>query len=375
MTATSTRPRVAIAHDYLTQRGGAERVVLAMLRAFPDATIHTTLYNPERTFPEFRDARIVTTGLDRVGALRRHHRVALPFLAPAVNLHTIDADVVLMSSSGWSHGFATTGKRLVYCYSPARWLYQTDTYLGAPARSTPTGWATLAMRPALRRWDLRMARRADRYLAISHVVRYRIRETYGIDADVVPAPHRGLPGGFREPLDELADWADDGYHVLVSRLLPYKNVGACVEAFRGLPDERLVIVGVGPLEPEIRAALPPNARLVSDLHDAQLQWVYAHASTLIAPSIEDFGLTPLEAGAHGVPTLALRGGGYLDTVVEGETGAFFDTPTPAAITAAVRARAARAWDPDLIRAQADRFTEARFSAALHRYVDELLADS
>jgi glycosyltransferase involved in cell wall biosynthesis len=364
-------PKIAIAHDYLTQRGGAERVVLTMLRAYPDATIHTTLYNPDTTFPEFRDARIVTTGLDRVSALRRNHRLALPFLAPAVNAHHIDADLVLMSSSGWSHGFATHGKRLVYCYSPARWLYQTDTYLGAPARSSATGWATLAMRPALKRWDRRMARRADRYLAISHVVQERIRTAYGIDADVVPAPHRGQPGAFREPVAELDDWRD-GFHLLVSRLLPYKNVGAVVEAFRAMPDERLVIVGKGPLEREIRSQLTPNIRLVSDLHDAQLQWVYYHSSTLIAPSIEDFGLTPLEAGTHGVPTLALRLGGYLDTVQEGLTGDFFDEPTSGAIAAAVLTHRGRSWDREAIRAHADLFTEERFTAALRMYVDDLL---
>ncbi|GAB2974512.1 glycosyltransferase [Nocardioides montaniterrae] len=365
-------PKLAIAHDYLTQRGGAERVVLAMHRAFPEATIHTTLYNPETTFPEFRDARIVTTSLDRVRALRRNHRAALPFLAPAVNAHHIDADLVLMSSSGWAHGFATSGKRLVYCYSPARWLYQTDTYLGRSARSSPMGWATLAMRPALRAWDKRMAARADRYLAISYVVQDRIRDTYGIEADVVPAPHRGLPGAFREPVAELSDWTS-GFHLLVSRLLPYKNVGACVEAFASLPDERLVVVGSGPLADEIRAGLTPNVRLVSDLTDAQLQWVYFHSSMLVAPSIEDFGLTPLEAGTHGVPALALRLGGYLDTVREGTSGAFFDEPTPEAIAAAVTAYRGHPWDRDAIRAQSDLFTEERFAAALHRNVDELLA--
>lgn len=365
-------PKIAIAHDYLTQRGGAERVVLAMLRTFPEATIHTTLYNPERTFPEFRDARIVTTALDSVGALRRHHRAALPLLAPAVSAHRIDADVVVTSSSGWAHGFATTGKRLVFCHTPARWLYQTDTYLGAPARSSAVGWATLAMRPALRRWDVQMARRADRYLAVSTVVRDRIRDIYGIDADVVPPPHRGLPGGYREPVAELLDW-QDGFHLVVSRLLPYKNVGACVEAFRELAGERLVVVGTGPLETRLRAALPPNVRLVSNLDDPELQWVYHHSRTLLAPSIEDFGLTPLEAGVHGVPTLALRLGGYLDTVVEGETGAFFDEPTPQAIAEAVRQHPPASWDADLVRAQADRFTEQRFALSLHRYVDDLLA--
>ena len=107
--APRSRPTVAIAHDYLTQRGGAERVVLAMHRAFPDATIYTTLYEPEHTYPEFRDARIVTSALNDVPGLRRHHRTALPLLPLAARSMRITEDVVLASSSGWAHGFSASG--------------------------------------------------------------------------------------------------------------------------------------------------------------------------------------------------------------------------------------------------------------------------
>ena len=175
MTSDSSRPRVAIAHDYLTQRGGAERVVLAMLRAFPDAVIHTTLYDPELTYPEFKDALIVPSALNSIRPFRRHHRLALPFLPLVSESITIDADVVLVSSSGWAHGFATSGRRLVYCYSPARWLYETADYLGNDPRRSLTGLALLAMRPGLRAWDRRAAASGDHYLAISRVVQERIR--------------------------------------------------------------------------------------------------------------------------------------------------------------------------------------------------------
>ena len=120
------RPQVAIAHDYLTQRGGAERVVLAMLRAFPGATVHTLLYDPEGTFPEFREAHVVTSPLNRLGPLRRDHRLALPLLAPSFSRLEIAADVVVCSSSGWSHGARVEGRKVVYCHTPARWLYQPD---------------------------------------------------------------------------------------------------------------------------------------------------------------------------------------------------------------------------------------------------------
>ena len=95
---------IAIAHDYLTQRGGAEKVVLAMARAFPDAPIYTLLYEPSTTFPEFASLDVRTSPLNRVGAFRRNHRAALPLLALAASRLTIEADVVIASSSGWAHG-------------------------------------------------------------------------------------------------------------------------------------------------------------------------------------------------------------------------------------------------------------------------------
>ncbi|SMC50579.1 glycosyltransferase [Janibacter indicus] len=356
--STHERPRVAIAHDYLTQRGGAERVVLALLRAFPDATVHTTLYDPAGTFPEFRDVDIRVSPLNRVGPLRRHHRAALPFLPLASSLLRIDADLVIASSSGWAHGFPTTGPKLVYCHAPARWLYQSERYLGGDPRRSPTGLALLALRAPLRRWDRRAAARADAYLANSRVVRDRVHEAYGIDAEVLPPPFAVDTTGERAPVDEGVELGP-GYHLVVSRLLPYKNVDQVIEAFRGLP-ERLLVVGAGPLLEQLRAAAPDNVRIATDLTDAQMRWAYSHARALVAASHEDFGLSPLEAGAFGRPTLALRAGGYLDTIAEGVNGAFFDVPTGDAIRAAVVADRSATWDDAAIRAHVEAFSPNRF---------------
>jgi glycosyltransferase involved in cell wall biosynthesis len=366
------RPEVAIAHDYLTQRGGAERVVLAMLEAFPDAVVHTALYDADGTYPEFRDARIVTSVLDRVGPLRRRHRLALPLLAPAASRLTVDADVTVVSSSGWAHGFDIRGRSLVYCYSPARWLYQSEDYLGTPLFGSVSGAALAALRSPLRRWDKRAAHRADRYLAISRVVQDRIRTTYGLESEVVPAPHSMDATLGADPVPELADWADGGYVLVVSRLLPYKNVDKVVDALAS--SHRLVVVGRGPEEQALRARLGASARLLSGLTDAQMRWLYAHCSLLVAPSIEDFGLTPLEAATFGRPTVALRGGGYLDTIEEGVTGAFFEASTPARIRAAVDDALGRVWDADDLRRQAARFTNAPFVSRLRSEVAELAQD-
>ena len=363
-----TRPRVAIAHDYLTQRGGAERVVLALMRAFPDAEVHTLLYDADGTFPEFRDARVVTSPLNRIAPLRHHHRAALPLLASAASRMTVDADVTVVSTSGWAHGFDVRGRSVVYCHNPARWLYQGEDYLGGRSRSLP-GLLLGALAPRLRRWDRAAMLGHDTYLVNATVVRERVRAAYGIDARVVFPPTVVTPDGGEERVGPF----DPGFHLVVSRLLPYKNVDKAVDAFRTMPDERLLVIGRGPEEDRLRAGLPANVAIVSDVSDTQLRWAYRHAVALVAPSIEDFGLTPLEAGAFAKPTLALRGGGYLDTVAEGVNGLFFDRPDADSIAAAVAAGRRTPWDADAILRHGHRFDEETFRSAVRAAVDGLRA--
>lgn len=353
--------RVAIAHDYLTQRGGAERVVLAMARAFPDAPLHTSLYEPAGTFPEFAGAEIETLWLDRVPALRRHHRLGLPVLASAFSRLRIDADLAFCSTSGWAHGAQATGRKVVYCHAPARWLYQTDRYL----RGRAAGTALSLVHGRLRRWDLAAARSADRYLANSTRTRDLVREVYGLDAEIVHPPYSLDPSGPQRPVDGV----EDGFVLCVSRLLPYKNVEAVVRAFAELPGRRLVVAGAGPDEARLRALAPANVELLGRVDDDELRRLYAQCGALVAASYEDFGLTPLEAAAFGKPSAVLAFGGFLDTV-RPETGVFFDEPEPARIVAAIEELASRQWDEDAIVAHSECFSEQRFAARLHEIAAE-----
>ena len=368
----ASRPHVAIAHDYITQRGGAERVVLAMSHAFPDATIHTTLYNPETTFPEFEGKRIVVSPLNRVGLLRRHHRLALPLLAWASGRMRIDADVVVASSSGWAHGFPATGKKFVYCHSPARWLYASDDYLGADGRRSVKGVVLEALRRPLLAWDKKAAATADVYVANANVIAERIKRAYGKDVAVMPPPFGVDDTGERAAIGGLEHWSGEGFFLVVSRLMPYKNVDTVIDAMRDRP-EKLLVVGAGPLAEELRAAKPDNVEIVSGISDEELRWAYANATALVAASYEDFGLTPLEGGAFGKPVAALHAGGYLDTVVDGLNGVFFERSTPEQIGAALDEVSARAWDADAIRAHADTFSEEHFVQALREAVARLQA--
>jgi glycosyltransferase involved in cell wall biosynthesis len=367
--------KVAIAHDYLTQRGGAERVVLAMARAFPGATIHTTLYDPAETFPEYADLDVRTSWLNRFAFFRKNHRAALPLLPFAASSMQIDADVVLVSSSGWAHGMGTRGRKLVYCYTPARWLHQSSRDLGDHPGFLES-LILLVLGPLLRIWDRRAARGAAAYVAISNLVQDRIHAAYGLDSTVLPAPWPDTVDHASEPIGDVAAWLDGRpYELCVSRLLPYKNVRSVVAAYADEPERRLVVVGRGPEEPALRELAGDNVLFLQNISDGQLAWLYRGCTALIAISYEDFGLTPLEAASFGRPSIVLRWGGFLETQVEGVTAVFVDHPTPEAVRSGLAALTDVAWDPDAIRAHADRYSEEVFVEALREAVAALAAQA
>lgn len=369
---THRRPRVAIAHDYITQRGGAERLLLSMHHAFPEAPIYTTLYEPEATFPEFKDLDIVVSPINRVALFRQDHRKALPVLAPASSAMYIDADVVLASTTGWAHGFRTNGLRIAFCHTPARFLYLRDQYLGDEGKFSLRSIGLRVLAPFLRVWDQRAARRVNTYVSNSSVIRDRIRQIYGRESRLIYPAQAVNTNGPRVAAAGLEDFVGEGGHLLlVSRLMPYKNVDKAIAAVASLPNERLVVVGDGPQRAQLVASLPTNVRLVSGISDEELRWLYARSRALIAPSFEDFGLTVIEAAAWGKPSIALRAGGYLDTVEEGVTGRFFDVADVSNIAAAVAASRFDVWDVSKIKAHAREFSEEAFAQSLRKVVDEV----
>lgn len=314
--------KVALVHDYLTQRGGAERVVLQFCRAYPQAPLYTSLYDADGTYPEFADVEVRCGPLQRLAPVRRDPRRALPLLAPAWDRTVVaDADALLISSSGWAHGVvaAPDVPKVVYCHNPPRWLHQPDIYLtGAPERM-----AMRLLRPHLLAWDRRAAGRAHTYLANSHVVADRIREAYDIEAQVVHPPVTIDAGGEQVPVAGVAP----GFFLTVSRARGYKNVARVAEAVASIPGAELVVIGSGVPDEEPAS----NVRWLGLVSDAELRWLYAHATALVTVAFEDFGLTPLEANAFGTPVAALRAGGHLDSVVEGVSGSWIDEPTAASV--------------------------------------------
>lgn len=353
---TVRSPHLVVAHDYLTQRGGAERVVLCLARAFPDAPIVTSLYEPELTFPEFATAAVTTTPLQHLPGLPAHHRLGLPLYPLAFTTCVVDAPVTLCSTSGFAHGVRCTGSKVLYVYTPPRFLYEPEEYLGANA-----GVARLALKacgPALRRWDRRAAHSAQRVITISVAMRERIRRVWGLDAEVVYPPHSAVVDGPAQPPPGRRLQA--GYFLTVARLLPYKGVDALLAAFAELPEHQLVVVGDGPDRARLAARRPPNVELLGRVEEEELRWLYRNCRAVVSAAREDFGLSVVEALAYGRPVAALRAGGFLETLEEGTTGRLFEDRSPASIAAAVRAVSSTEWDAETLRARARRFSTASF---------------
>jgi glycosyltransferase involved in cell wall biosynthesis len=356
--------KIVILHDYLTQPGGAERVVATLLDRWPDAELRTLVYDEDGTFPEFAEHDPVTSPLQPVAA-RASHRALLPMLPLATRSLAVgadEADVVISSSSGWAHGVPVAPgiPHICYCHNPARWIYDADGYIGSRAVRN-------LLRPLLallRRWDQAAARRPTRYVANSENVRGRIARAYGRSADVIPPPvntERLSPS----PLP------DDGYVLVLSRLLPYKRVDLALEAAKRV-GIRAVVAGDGPDRSRLEQIAGPETEFLGRVDDDAIPELYAGAAAFFLGGEEDFGITPLEANAAGRPVVAYGGGGALETVRDGETGVLFSDQTPEHASDDLERALRTPWSPARLAAHADGYGADRFVERMARVVDEEL---
>jgi glycosyltransferase involved in cell wall biosynthesis len=356
--------KVALVHDYLNQRGGAERVVLECSGIWPSAPIYTSLYRPDSTFEGFKDRDVRPTLLNAI-PVDRGFRNLFPLYPPAFgSFGDIEADVVLASSSGWAHMARSHPDALhvVYCHTPARWLYR-DEHLNVDKRLVSREAMIRPARRLLRRIDQAAAQRADVYVANSENVRRRIEAAYGIDSVVVPPPvdverFRPSPRGSRL--------------LVVSRLLRYKHVDLFVRAAtrHGLG---LDVVGEGPVLPYLQGIAGPTVAFHGSADDRTVVELMESCRAVCVAAEEDFGIVPVEAQAAGKPVVAFGRGGALETVEQGVTGAFFYERTEDALLPAIAACDRIATSPDEIARRALRFSRPAFRERLIGLLSSALA--
>lgn len=347
---------VVVGHDYLTQRGGAERVALAMAQALPGSTVLTTLYDAERTYPQFAHFDVTTSGLQRVATFRRRFKIALPLYPSAIrSMGPVAARVLVSSSTAFAHGLESQGCHISYVHSPPHWLWETDRY----ARGRSAQRALLRpLRRRFRRLDVAAAQRPHLLLTNSVNSARKIEAVYGRSAEVLPPPVRARP----------ASTTQGDFFLVVSRLLPYKRVDLAIAA-AGELGVRLIVVGRGPELERLRQTAGPGIEFRSGVSDDELDRLYARCQAVVVAGEEDLGLVPVEANAAGRPAVALARGGALETVVDGRTGVLFDAPEVPSLAAAMSAAAARTWDAATLQRHAEGWSEEAFAHRLRLLVD------
>jgi glycosyltransferase involved in cell wall biosynthesis len=335
--------QIALVHDYLTQYGGAERVLEVLHRQYPDAPVVTAILDRSTLPASFREMRIIDGGLGRIPGASRRHRAFLP-VYPAV-FHRLGsavsgADVVLADSSAWAHhiGVGPEQTLVCYCHSPARFLYGDADYLDPLAMGGAAKAVMNGMFRGLRARDQRAARRVDHFIANSRNVAERIARVYGREAAVVPPPvdlsrFRGFEND-RQP---------EEWFLVVSRLVPHKRIDLAVDACRrvGLP---LKVIGDGRAREDLQSRAGAGVEFLGAMPDDVVADYLSRCRALILPGAEDFGMTSIEAQAAGRPVVAFGKGGALESVIEGQTGLFFRVQTVDSLSAVLMDAYARKWD-------------------------------
>jgi glycosyltransferase involved in cell wall biosynthesis len=355
--------RLALVHDWLNQIGGAEDVLETLVEMFPQAPIYTSMYWREGMPPAYRAWDVRVTWMDHLPGIYRHHQPYLFFYPPTfARLDLSDYDVVLSNKSGFCHG-VRTGKafHICYCLTPTRYVWD---FVGYATNEGLPSAIRVAMRPAvniLRRWDYQAAQRVDHFVAISSEVQTRIRRYYGRDSVIIYPPV------------DLARFrptqAHEDFYLILSRLIPYKRIDLAVKAFNelGLP---LIVAGDGRDRERLQAMAKPNVTFLGRVSDGEAADLMARCRAFIFPGLEDLGIVPVQAQAAGRPVIAFGAGGVLDTVIEGQTGAFFHEPTPEALAAVVRVFDPDGIDPHACRTNAERFAVEVFKERLGQFIQE-----
>jgi len=356
------RLRVAIIHDWLNQVGGAENVLEAFKELFPEAPIYTSMYWQPVMPPAYRNWDIRVSFMDRLPLVKRRHQLFLPLYPLAFESFDLRGyDLVLSNKSGFCHGVITPPEtpHLCYCLTPTRYLWNTHEYVEREGLGRLARLALLPFLALLRLWDRLAADRVDSFAAISTAVQRRIRKYYGRDSVVIHPP---VDTARYQPADKYED-----YFLVVSRLVPYKRVDLAIQACTEL-NLPLVIAGEGRDRARLEKMAGPSVRFLGRVSGADVARLMAHCRAFIFPGLEDFGIAPVEAQASGRPVVAFRGGGALDTVVEGQTGLFFDEQSPEALTAALARFDPAAFDPDACRANAERFDKRVFARRIQEWI-------
>lgn len=359
--------KIAIVHDYLNQMGGAERVVAVLHKMFPEAPIYTTIVDRNKLLPELQDAVIHTTWMQRIPGILNKFKLYFwlyPLSIRSINVKSYD--LILSSSSAYAKGVRKGRQSLhvCYCYTPMRFVWDFDTYMESIQVPRLVKRIAKWLIYPLKRWDKNNSEHVDRLIAISTIVKERIRQCYGVNAPIIFPPVEVSRFSVKEGVPE-------DYFLVVSRLVSYKKIDLAIEACTQ-SGKRLIVIGDGPDRKRLEQLAGDTITFLGRKSDEDVVRYMQNCKALIFPGIEDFGITPLEANACGRPIIAYFGGGALDTIIAEQTGLYFEEQSINSLVNTINRFDQYDWDPQYIRQHAEQFSEHVFIERMQSIIESSL---
>lgn len=365
------KPRVAIVCDWLTNMGGAERVVLALHKAYPEAPIYTSVFDA-KACPDFAGLDVRTTYLQKLPAkIRAKHQLFPTFRTAAFRaLDLSEFDIVISSASAEAKAVRVRPDaiHICYCHTPTRYYWSHyHEYLAEPSLGVLNPAVRVAL-PTLvhfmRRADLEAVAGVDHFIANSSLVAERIKKYY----------HRGSTV-IHPPVDisrfkhVSVNNKRSGF-IIVGRQVPYKRIDLAVEACTKL-NIPLTVYGDGPENTRLQKMAGSNVKFAIGASDPEVAEALAQAEGFIMPQLEDFGIVQIEAMAAGTPVIVYGQSGARDAIIPGKTGVLFAEQTVDSLCTAIEKLQTTKFDHQAIQKHAQQFSEEKFIDYIHSFVDEL----
>lgn len=354
--------KIALAHDYLVQYGGAERVLAEFLKIFPEAPLYTLIASRKKLFLQ-KNTQINHSFLHRLPQAERFLKYFLGLMPLAWEQFDFsDYQLVLSSTSGLAKGIITPPNclHICYCHTPTRYLWSdAHSYVEELKQPRVVKFLLPLLLHRLRLWDLFAAQRVDYFIANSHFIAQRIRKFYNREAKVVYPP---------VAIDQFGvSKESDNYYLIISRLRPYKKVDLAIRAFNelGLP---LIIIGDGEERNKLEKMAKKNIIFLGEVSEEVKKKYLARAKAFIHPQIEDFGIAAVEAMAAGKPVIAYAQGGALETVKDGINGVFFDEQSWECLVHTILKTNFNQFDPQTIHDSVIKFNTLRFQEEIKDFI-------
>ncbi len=368
--------KIAIIHDWLVTKAGAEAVLEQLLLMYPGADVFTLV-----NFLNVEDAKLLngsrcfTSFIQNLPFAQKHYRSYLPLMPLAIEQFDVSGyDLVISSSHAVAKGVITGPDQvhISYVHSPIRYAWDLQHVYLREAKMA-TGIKSMIARIILhymRMWDCRTVNGVDHFIANSSFIAKRIKKCYAREANVIYPPVQ---------LDEfvIGNKPKEEFYLTVSRFVPYKKIPLIVEAFARMPGKRLVVMGDGPEMEAARAVAGPYIEFLGHQPRSVVIDYMQRAKAFVFAAEEDFGIVPVEAQGCGTPVIAFGKGGALETVSDGHTGVFFQNQTTESLIDGVKRfeAIAQSFDKQTIRRNAERFEVGRFRYDFNAFVTQAMREN